>query len=214
MKWLISTFALLIIIFTPVRAYDFQLVCRTDTHQLVQPYGLGYFTFTLTNTGSQPDVYELNCVVLQTVPDWSIIYCLQGRCLEPGSSMFDSLLPGQSDTTIEIKVYTSATNGEAIAVLTVRSLGDTGISRSITTITTLCGAVAEEISDLNPNRRQTLLLKKENARVLIEHQPAALLDITGRPLLNLPPGNNRLTGFGSGIYFLKQPGTVRKLILF
>ncbi|MGC8797781.1 MAG: hypothetical protein ACP5PK_03825 [candidate division WOR-3 bacterium] len=214
MKWLFYSFILLLLLTASVRAYDFQLVCRTDTHQLVQPYGLGYFTFTLTNTGSEPDIYELNCIVLQTVPDWSIIYCLQGRCLEPGSPMFDSLAPGHSDTTIEIKVYTSATPGEAIAVLVVRSLGDTSLRRSITTITNLCGAVDEETFSPAPAPTRNPLLKKECTRMLIHQLPAVLLDVTGRQLLNLTPRENSLSPLRSGIYFLKQPGTVRKLILF
>lgn len=213
MKPLKPFFYIIIILFCAGSAgaqYNFQLICRTDTQQMVQPYGLGYYPFTLTNTGTVPDQYELNCAVVQIPPGWAIIYCLKGRCLEPGAPMYDTLGPGESDTTIEIKVYPTATPGQTIAVLIVRSLGDTSNVKSVTTITTLSGAIEENTPSL------LLPLKNSNPKLLslFSSEPGILIDPSGKKLFYLPEEQHRLFGLRAGIYFLKRPGQVLKLILF
>ncbi|MEO0053648.1 MAG: hypothetical protein ABIK22_05755 [candidate division WOR-3 bacterium] len=193
-----------------IRAYDFQLVCRTDTWQMVQPNGLGYYTFTLTNTGTQPDGYELNCVLTRTVPDWSVIYCLKGRCLEPGMPMFDTLEPGQSDTTLEIKVYTSTTPGEAVAILTVRSQGDPTVTRSITTITTLCGGVNESHPVLvSPPQIRTHFVRRNQDLTI--SSTVELYTPAGQRLEN---GANGILRLPAGTYLLREENRLIRIVIF
>jgi len=193
--------------------YNFDLICRTDTIQEVAPNGLGLFTFTLTNTGTQPDVYELNCVVISIVPDWSVIYCLRGRCLEPGNPMFDSLLSGEADTSIDITVYTSSTPGEAIVVLTARSLGNPSLNKAITTRTITAGAITEGQAETGsfslPYHR--LINRRQGLIVLV--QGGGLFDIFGRRVLQLKPGANSLTNLGPGIYLFNRGGIWLRLLL-
>lgn len=203
---------LMLAILLPVRAYDFQLVCRTDTWQMVQPNGLGYYTFTLTNTGTQPDGYELNCILTRSVPDWSVIYCLKGRCLEPGMPMYDTLEPGQSDTTLEIKVYTSSTPGEAIAILTVRSQGDSTLTRAITTITTLCGSVNEDWRKLFSTPGIDTRFIKRN-QYLTVRSAADLYTPAGQRLLQLKSGVNDLRRLPAGIYLLRGKNRLLKIVI-
>ncbi len=193
-----------------IRAYDFQLVCRTDTWQMVQPNGLGYYTFTLTNTGTQPDGYELNCVLTRTVPDWSVIYCLKGRCLEPGIPMYDTLEPGQSDTTLEIKVFTSTTPGEAVAILTVHSQGDPTLIRSITTITTLCGGVNESHSlPVSPPQIRTRFVRR-NQNLTIS-SAVELYTPAGQ---RLESGANGIRRLPAGIYLLREENRLIRIVIF
>lgn len=134
----------------PVTAeYSFTFVCRSDTLQQVVPNGVAYFYFTLTNTGSEPDVYLFDCQVLQEVPGWNAIYCLRGRCVEPGIPMFDTLAPGEADTTIDIAVFTTTTEGTEIIRLTVSSEGNPALNSSITTYTRVGSGVEEDANYLS-----------------------------------------------------------------
>jgi len=191
--------------------YNFDLVCRSDTFQRVEPNGAGFFYFTLTNTGTQTDVYELNCTVLSIVPDWSVIYCLRGRCVEPGVPMYDTLASGEADTTIDIAVYTTGTLGEARVVLHVRSLGNPALTKSITTITNNVCAVAE-----NGRLGQVPVsgwLIGANQTLNIDHTPAQLFDISGRTVMQLAPGRHRLSSLPGGSYLLNYNQRWYKLVL-
>lgn len=209
---------LLLFCLTVARAYasyDFSLFCRTDTIQQVPPNGVGYFAFTLTNTGDEPDVYELNCFVIQTVPDWSIIYCMRGQCLEPGNPMYDSLQPGERDTTIEIKVFTTFTLGEAIAVLTVISLGNPSLSKSITTITRVANGI-EEGKQILPNLSsgQSRYLVSRSQPFLFKEKSGSLFAVNGKMVLKLKMGANDLICLDRGVYIIHQGKERHKLVLF
>lgn len=195
--------------------YDFDLLCRTDTVQEVPPTGVGYFTFTLSNKGSEPDVYELNCLVTQTVPDWSIIYCLKGRCLEPGNPMYDTLQPGEADTTIEIKVYTSSTPGEAVALLNVRSLSDATLFKSIATRTSVAGGIQEGNSMVN-NRLsgQNYYLIRRRRPLVFKGESGCLFDVSGKKTLILQAGANDLSFLNAGVYLINQKERRGKIVLF
>ncbi|MEN9979767.1 MAG: hypothetical protein ABIK38_05415 [candidate division WOR-3 bacterium] len=211
MKMILIT-GLLLSLAVPVRSYEFRLVCRTDTQQMVQPNSLGYYTFTLTNTGTERDGYELNCILTRTVPDWSIIYCLKGRCLEPGMPMYDTLEPGQSDTTLEIKVYTSTTPGEAVAILTVRSQGDPTLSRSITTITTLCGGMNEAPPlPVSTPEADTRFIRRH--QYLTFDSSAELYSPTGQRLLRLERGADDIRRLPTGVYLLRNGSRLLRILL-
>jgi len=123
--------------------YDFDFWCRSDTVRRVQPGGPADFHFTLANTGTEPDVYEFDCRVVQPVPGWSVIYCLHGLCTVPGVLMYDTLAAGASDTTIEVTVFTTSTQGAAVVNLRVRSLGNPSLAESIN-VRTIVGSGIEE----------------------------------------------------------------------
>ncbi len=191
--------------------YSFELVCRSDTFQRVEPNGVGFFYFTLTNTGTRTDVYELNCTVLSIVPDWSVIYCLRGRCVEPGIPMYDTLASGEADTTIDIAVYTTGTLGEARVVLHVRSLGNPALTRSITTITNNVCAIGEDGRSGEIPVFSRLI--GANQALNIEERPAQLFDISGRTVMQLTPGRHRLSSLPGGSYLLNYNQRWYKLVL-
>lgn len=132
---------------TPAKAdYSFSFVCRSETLQQVVPEGVAVYYFTLTNTGTEPDIYLFDCRVLQEVPGWSAIYCLRGRCVEPGIPMFDTLAPGEADTTIDIMVFTTSTEGEQVIQMTVTSQGDPSQVSSIRTYTRVSCGIEEGVT--------------------------------------------------------------------
>ena len=104
--------------------YSFDLSCLSDTLQVVEPNDFASFNFRLANTGSQNDIYELNCKIIESIPGWFANLCVRGRCVEPGILLYDTLNVGQFDTAIHISVYTTSTTGQEILSLNVRSLGD------------------------------------------------------------------------------------------
>ncbi len=72
--------AALLLAASPLLAgYQFEFISRSDTVQQVEPGEVVEFHFTLTNTGTEPDVYEFDCRVLQGVPDWYVSYCVGFR---------------------------------------------------------------------------------------------------------------------------------------
>lgn len=150
----------------PVQAdYSFTFVCRSDTLQQVVPGGVAVYYFTLSNTGTEPDVYLFDCRVLQEVPGWSVIYCLRGRCVEPGVPMFDSLAPGEVDTTIDITVFTTNTEGEAVIQMTVTSQGDPSQVSSIKTHTRVSCGVEERVTYLERKPMHNLMFDYAGRRV-------------------------------------------------
>lgn len=60
-------------------SYAFEFTCRGDTVQQVQPGAVAEFDFTLANTGTEPDAYEFDCRVMQSVPSWYVTYCVGFR---------------------------------------------------------------------------------------------------------------------------------------
>ena len=153
--------------------YGLDFHCRSDTVSQVYPGLTADFSFTLTNTGGQSDVYEFDCRRIVTMPDWAVVYCLGGRCGEPGLVLTDSLPAGATDTTVVIHVYTSSTAGEEIDQLRVRSLGNPALAESIR-VHVLAGVGIEErggatalllLPAPNPVRRGTTLRLGEPGRI-------------------------------------------------
>ncbi|MEO0073044.1 MAG: hypothetical protein ABIK43_00085 [candidate division WOR-3 bacterium] len=68
---------LLVAINTPLvhAGHAFDFFCRSDTVQYVQPGEVVEYHFSLVNTGTERDVYELDCRVISIVPDWVVSYC-------------------------------------------------------------------------------------------------------------------------------------------
>ncbi len=123
--------------------YGLELTARGDTVQRVSPNGTGEFHFTLTNTGSQSDVYEFDCRVVASVPGWVVIYCVRGLCVEPGTLVYDTLPAGATDTAIRVSVYANTTEGEEVASLRACSMGNPALAESIATHT-IVGTGIEE----------------------------------------------------------------------
>lgn len=167
--------------------YSFDFYCRSDTVQQVNPYELGDFYFTITNTGTEPDVYEIFCQVVQEVPGWSAICCIKGRCVEPGVPMFDTLSPGASDTTLHLSVFTTNTQGEEVISLRVRSFGNHSLERTITTRTRMSGGVEEKsLANSTPvlprttiiAEPQNLTIYRKNGWVLVTAQGSRVGTVT------------------------------------
>jgi len=130
--------------------YGLELVARGDTVQHVSPGEAGEFHFTLTNAGSQPDVYEFNCRVVANVPGWSVVYCVGGQCVEPGNLVYDTLPAGATDTAIKVTVYTNTTEGEEVVSLRARSMGNPALAESAATHTIVGAAVGESVRPVAP----------------------------------------------------------------
>ena len=56
--------------------YRFEFASQGDTVQQVAPGAVAEFGFSLTNTGTEPDGYEFDCRVMQSVPSWYVTYCV------------------------------------------------------------------------------------------------------------------------------------------
>ena len=123
--------------------YGLALTPRGDTVQHVAPSEDAEFHFTLTNTGTSSDVYELSCRVVSAVPGWAAVYCVRGVCVEPGMLRYDTIPAGDNDTTPKVTVYTNATEGEEVVSLRVRSMGDTTLAESIATHTIVGSGIEE-----------------------------------------------------------------------
>ncbi|MEO0081065.1 MAG: hypothetical protein ABIL25_02085 [candidate division WOR-3 bacterium] len=56
--------------------YQFEFRSTTDTVKQVAPGAVAEFGFSLTNTGTEPDGYEFDLRVIQSVPSWYVTYCV------------------------------------------------------------------------------------------------------------------------------------------
>jgi hypothetical protein len=56
--------------------YGFDFTCTNDTFQIVNPWETATFFFRLENTGSESDIYELVCTIVENVPGWDVTWCL------------------------------------------------------------------------------------------------------------------------------------------
>ncbi len=181
-------FVLLSVLFQAGYAdYSFDFYCRGDTLKQVNPNEEAHFYFTITNTGNQADVYELFCLVLQEVPGWSAIYCVRGRCVEPGIPMFDTLVPGESDTTVHLTVFTTGTEGEEVVSMRVTSLGNPALSRTIITRTRVGAGVQEPgagwVTGCRESGTEGVVFDKTGRRVQAGSlAPGVYFVVSGEPL--------------------------------
>ncbi|MEO0076483.1 MAG: T9SS type A sorting domain-containing protein [candidate division WOR-3 bacterium] len=137
---------ILFLIVTAAAQYNFNLSCLSDTFQSVGNNGVAQFRFCLTNTGSVNDVYELKCLIIESVPGWFVTLCVKGNCILPGTNVFDTINVGQSDTTITITVYTTSLPGREIVILKVRSLGNPNKQDSIRVYTQLGQGIEQNLN--------------------------------------------------------------------
>jgi hypothetical protein len=203
--------------------YGLELVARGDTVQHVSPGGTGEFHFTLTNTGTQSDVYEFDCRVVASVPGWVVVYCVGGQCVEPGSLVYDTLPAGATDTAIKVTVYTNATEGEEVVSLRARSMGNPALAESVATHTIVGSGIEEP---LTPDPRSptpafkvapTLVNRRAGASVGFStreqtHLRVTLYDAAGRPVqliacAAVPAGRHCIRwqpdrGLPDGVYLL------------
>jgi hypothetical protein len=124
--------------------YGLSLTPTSDTIQHVSPGGTAEFHFTLTNTGSSTDVFRFDCLVVSGVPSWTVVYCARGVCVEPGTSIYDTVPAAGIDTSAKVTVYTDTTQGEEVAFLSVRSMGDTTLAESVATHTIVGLGIEED----------------------------------------------------------------------
>ena len=162
--------------------YGLDLFARGDTVQRVSPSGTAEFHFTLTNTGSQSDVYEFDCRVVAEVPGWAVVYCVGGQCVEPGNLVYDTLPAGVADTAIKVTVYTDMTEGEEVVSLRVRSMGNPALAESIATHT-IVGTGIEERAYLDaPASRlmvmPTLVTRQTGASVVFSTREQTFFSVT------------------------------------
>lgn len=171
--------------------YNFNLMCLSDTFQVVSPNGIAEFRFRLTNTGSVTDVYALKCQIIESVPGWFVSLCVKGRCVEPGAIILDTLNVGQSDTTISITVYTTSVTGREIASLNVRSLGDPTKRDSIRVYTQVGQGIEQNINlsqeflpniKIYPNpSKSSVVIQLTNLKINQSKSTAVMIyDITGK----------------------------------
>jgi len=202
--------------------YGLELVARGDTIQRVSPNGTGEFHFTLTNTGSQSDAYEFDCRVVASVPGWAVVYCVRGQCVEPGNLVYDTLPAGAADTAIKVSVYTNTTEGEEVASLRARSMGNPVLAESIVTHTIVGTGIEEGARPDAPEAcflaAPTLVNRQTGASVAFSTRErtsfrVTLHDAAGR-LVQLvacaavPAGRHRIRwqperGLPDGVYLLR-----------
>ncbi|GAH09682.1 unnamed protein product [marine sediment metagenome] len=56
--------------------YNFDFSCTNDTFQVVNPWEVATYYFRLENTGTEQDVYELTCTIVEDVPGWDVTWCV------------------------------------------------------------------------------------------------------------------------------------------
>lgn len=185
--------------------YSFRFVCRDDTVARVAPGEPAYFHFALTNTGNTSDVYAFDCRVRQNAPNWAIAYCVRGRCVEPGTVMYDSLAPGATDTTPVIDVFTDANVGEAVVELHVRSQQAPTLADSINVHVLAGVGIAEQPAAL-PRPGSVLPSLVRPGTLLQVDGLASLHDVTGRVVVRgiSQGGQWRLPlGIRPGVYVVR-----------
>lgn len=180
--------------------FQFEFACRGDTVQRVNPGGIAEFDFTLMNTGTEPDIYEFACRVVQPVSGWSVIYCLHGQCNEPGGLMYDTLNAGETDTAITVTVFTSSTHGEEVVSLRVRSLGAPLLAESVATRTVVSAGVEESRQRADSRARPVASLARGGLLITI---PGDLFDSQGRRVAVMPAGSSRVGLLAPGVYVFR-----------
>ncbi len=192
--------------------FDFEFVCRDDTVRQIAPGGSAEYHFTLTNTGTVPDVYRLDCRIVDSVPGWVVVTCARGRCVEPGTPLFDTCAAGESDSTIDVAVYAGTANGDELVSIRVTSLGDTTLVDSISVLTRAGSGMAES-ENCQPQSRAALISVVNGCLMVRDVGSAVLLNSTGRKLLDLAPGANDVRRFAPGVYFMRRGREADKVLI-
>ena len=201
--------------------YGLELTAVGDTVQHVSPGGTAEFHFSLTNTGTSPDVFEFGCRVVSGVPGWSVVYCVRGVCVEPGNLVYDTLPAAGTDSSAKVTVYTDTTQGEEVASLRVRSMGDTTLVESVATHTIVSAGIDEgahpDESEAGFFVAPTLVNRQTGASVAFATRvqtsfKVTLHDADGRLVQTvaggaLPPGQHRIhwrpeRSLPDGVYLL------------
>jgi hypothetical protein len=110
----------LLVLSSPLAAqYSFDLAYFSDS--IVVAKDIMEFYLRLTNTGSAPDSYEIDCRVIDSVPNWFVSYCAFGQCTMAGNKLKGYIGAGAFDT-VHIQVFPSTDSGMAVINLHARSI--------------------------------------------------------------------------------------------
>lgn len=165
--------------------YSFEVV-HTDTVVNINPNEIGVFKFTLTNTGTDDDVYGLDLIGIDMPQDWFVQFCYAGQCLYSGLPyrVLDTIPAGESDTTISIEVFTDTTHYNGIMRFTISSRGDPSLSDTFFLYVNTTQGIGEVFHPIG-----------EESNIYFT--------IDGR----------RVKELGGGIYFIKDGKSVRKVVI-
>ncbi|MGB3480454.1 MAG: T9SS type A sorting domain-containing protein [bacterium] len=154
---MIKKICLIVLAFTlPIYAqYSFEFTCLDDTVKYVNFNDAVDFYFRLHNTGSLQDIYEFDCIIIDSIPGWFVLYCIGGVCVEPGVITHDTLDAGEIDTSIVVHVYTADSAGTEVVNLRVASIGDPSLRDSINVYVT----VQAGIEDYENNTIQSSIIQ-------------------------------------------------------
>ena len=110
--------------------YNFDFHNTSNT--VVVDTSLMEFFFRLENTGALPDSYELDCRVIDSVPNWFVQYCAFGTCVLPGTIRTGYLDVGESDSiSIHVLVGPSSDSGMEVINMHVQSVFNPSLKDSI-----------------------------------------------------------------------------------
>ncbi len=175
-------FIIMLINILPLFAqYGFNFSCINDTIQSGNNNEVKFY-FRLENTGAVPDSYLFDCRVVDSVPGWGEIYCVGGRCAEPGIPLYDYLDSGAVDTTIDVAVYPKPSSATEIINLFCQSIGDPTLKDSINIYVVGVQAVQEKEKD-NENIILNLYpVPFKNRLIIGSTQPGQIeiFDVTGK----------------------------------
>jgi len=126
--------------------YSFEFTCLDDTVKYANLNDAVDFYFRLHNTGSLQDIYEFDCIIIDSIPGWFVLYCIGGVCVEPGVITHDTLDAGEIDTSIVVHVYTADSAGTEVVNLRVASMGNPTLRDSINVYVTAPPGIEENWS--------------------------------------------------------------------
>jgi len=116
--------------------FNFELLCRSDTIQVVPPTHTAVFGFSLSNTGPLQDTYGLEVPLeADSFPsdEW-VSFMRIGGVFVPSRVAHIALVPGSVDTAIEVHICTYSVYpswGTGKTMLLVSSLGDLSLRDSV-----------------------------------------------------------------------------------
>jgi len=119
--------------------YQFDFSVSPDTFQAGTPGTFSYFSFLLTNTGSDTDRYYIEASQVQHIPTWQWMMCSGGLCKFPdGGTILDTIPPLDSlpisteeSDSFTIDVKPDSTVGIEIINVKITSQGDSTVMDSV-----------------------------------------------------------------------------------
>lgn len=136
---------------------QFEFYPLSDTIVSIPADSFAHFKFFLKNTSAYREVYELKAIPYQSPNNWFYLLCVKGRCVQPPNPFFDTLNPGEIDTSISFSCYPNSISGNGIFCLKVKVLSDTTLRDSQFLYISTTG-----IKEFNNQKRKSLIINKEN----------------------------------------------------